>query len=114
VAARAGPPLPVAVAWRDSPTLNAANLLAVLIAPRPFDADYVTSLSADAVPDLVAALPTLAEEPRRRAAARLLARGTTPAQVYWRTRNLSRARARQAGAENEVYLRDLAPPGTRR
>lgn len=57
------------------------------------DCDYVTSLSADAVPTLVAALPTLSEDKRQAVVSRLLLHWTPPATYQWRTWNWSRTRA---------------------
>jgi len=72
---------------------------------RPFDASYAASLSADAVPDLLAAFPRLDEREKCLAAARLLRRWTRDED--WRTWNLSRARARRRVREQEATLRAL-------
>lgn len=66
-------------------------------AGRGFDVDYAASLSADAVPTLVAALPALNEADRRAVMERLhrrwpLSQSSEPA--GWRSWNWSRARAR--------------------
>jgi hypothetical protein len=64
---------------------------------QPFDADYAGSLSADAVPELIAALPSLPEEERCQAAADILLDWSPPEgrgeQRDWRTWNWSRSRA---------------------
>ena len=73
---------------------------------RPFDAAYAASLSADAVPDLLAAFPQLDEREKCLAAARLLGRWTRDDD--WRTWNLSRARARRRVREQEATLRALS------
>jgi len=72
---------------------------------RPFDAAYAASLSADAVPELLAAFPQLDEREKCLAAARLLGRWTRDDD--WRTWNLSRARARRRVREQEAALRAL-------
>jgi len=72
---------------------------------RPFDAAYAASLSADAVPDLLAAFPRLDAREKCLAAARLLRRWTRDDD--WRTWNLSRARARRRVREQEATLRAL-------
>jgi len=79
---------------------------------RPFDAAYAASLSADAVSDLLAALPRLAFKEQCRAANGLLAqwgRGARARGVTddWRNWNLVRARARRAVREREASLRAL-------
>jgi hypothetical protein len=78
---------------------------------RPFDARYAASLSADAVPDLLAALPRLAASEQCRVAGRLLARwapgATGGGDDDWRNWNLARARARRAVREHETSLRAL-------
>jgi len=77
-------------------------------AHRPFDAAYAASLSADAVPDLLAALPRLDEGEQCRAAARLLsrwARDDYDDHDDWRNWNLARERARRAVREHEASLR---------
>lgn len=68
-------------------------------AGRGFDVDYATSLSADAVPALVAALPTLSETDRRAVMDQLhkswpLSQSSEPA--GWRSWNWSRRQARNA------------------
>ena len=69
------------------------------------DARYLASLSADAVPTLMAALPDLPPEPRCVLARGLLKRWgpETAAEADWRSWNWSVARARElVGAEAEA------------
>jgi uncharacterized protein DUF4153 len=78
---------------------------------RPFDAVYAASLSADAVPDLLAAFPRLDDKEKCRAASGLLGRWTARApggDGDWRTWNLARARARRSVRAQEASLRALA------
>jgi hypothetical protein len=72
---------------------------------RPFDAKYAASLSADAVPVLLAALPRLDAREQCRAADRLLRRWLPDTGGDWRTWNLARARARRAVRQHEARLR---------
>ena len=77
-------------------------------ATRPFDAAYAASLSADAVPVLLAAFPTLGEREQCRAAIGLLARWTGGAPGVadgWRNWSLARAWARRAVREQRTSLR---------
>ena len=60
------------------------------------DAPYLASLSADAVPPLIADLPQLSEGDRRAVEAGLETRWGSPAPDDWRTFNLSRSRAYEA------------------
>jgi len=72
-------------------------------APRPLDARYLAQLSADAVPVLIDALPSMRDADRCIVAARLLARWTSPAHPDWRTWNVSRVQAwRMVGANREA------------
>lgn len=81
--------------------LNVVNPDAVIVrtnidregAAASLDANYVTSLSADAVPTLFAVLPTLTEEKRRAVVDQLLLRWSPPTTSDWRTWNWSRSRA---------------------
>jgi hypothetical protein len=76
---------------------------------QPFDVDYAVNLSADAVPELLAAFLARPTEERCQAAARILSwsapeeRGE---QRDWRTWNWSRSRAWDIAAANQ---RDLIP-----
>ncbi|CAA9463460.1 MAG: hypothetical protein AVDCRST_MAG25-1180 [uncultured Rubrobacteraceae bacterium] len=65
-------------------------------AGRRLDAPYLAAPSADAVPPLTAALPTLPEGDRGPVAAALKVRCTGPYPADWRTYNLPRDRAREA------------------
>jgi hypothetical protein len=75
---------------------------------RPFDSGYATSLSADAVPALVGALPIMRQDERCSTAARLLSDWGEPGAVDWRTWNWSRSQAQATVAANHAYLRDIA------
>ena len=77
-------------------------------APNPFDARYVAALSADAVPALVEALPSMNESDRCLVAGRLLARWSPPANPDWRTWSFSRAQAWATVEANRVYLQSVA------
>lgn len=79
-------------------------------APQPFDARYVTWLSADAVPTLVTLLPQMKEEDRCLIATALLYDWSPPEQVDWRTWNWSRSQAWQAVGANKAYLQQEACP----
>jgi len=69
--------------------------LARPVSQRPFDGWYAASLSADAVPVLLEALPRLDPPARCSVAAGLLAQRRALEQDDWRNWNLSRARARR-------------------
>jgi hypothetical protein len=71
---------------------NVARLAAGLT----FDPNYVITLSADAVPALVEALPALDEAKRQRIEKRVLASGSSPIDQDWRTWNWSRQQASRA------------------
>lgn len=77
-------------------------------APQPFDAFYVASLSADAAPALVAALPQMKEKDRCQVAQRLLRNWTPPQKFDWRTWNWSRIQAYQIVSANDAHLRGMA------
>jgi uncharacterized protein DUF4153 len=73
---------------------------------RPFDVRYATKgLSGDAVPALVAALPSLPDRARCDAARDLLARWNGSAPADWRTWNWGRRHARALVRDNEARLR---------
>jgi hypothetical protein len=78
---------------------------------RPLDAGYVTSLSADAVPAAIAALPRMNAAARKSAATALLKRWSPPRRVDWRSWNLSRAQAWSAVAANRDALGRAASGG---
>jgi hypothetical protein len=75
-------------------------------------ADYVRELSADAVPTLVAALPSLMEADRCVVAHWLVqkwvADGERQHSTDWRTWNYARMTARRVLRENEAMLRRVA------
>jgi len=71
---------------------------------RPFDAAYAVSLSGDAVPVLLDALPRLTPHDRCDVATALLHRWGAPADPDWRTWNWGRARARRLVAEHRPAL----------
>jgi Domain of unknown function (DUF4153) len=77
-------------------------------AGRVFDGSYVAGLSADAVPALVDALPSLAEAGRPAVAATLLKRWRTGESMDWRTWNWGRSRARAAVEGLEATPRETA------
>nr|MBA3469611.1 DUF4173 domain-containing protein [Herpetosiphonaceae bacterium] len=78
------------------------------VAIRPFDSRYATSLSADAVPALIAALPTMGTEERCVTAADLLNDWGKPETADWRTWNWSRTQARSTVEVNRAYLEENA------
>jgi hypothetical protein len=71
---------------------------------RPFDGSYASSLSADAVPTLLAVLPQLDPPVRRYVAATLLETWSPPDERDWRSWNLGRTRAWEAVDENRELL----------
>lgn len=75
-----------------------------------FDALYATSLSADAIPRLVDALPDLKEDERCVAAEHILKHWTPPEQKDWRTWNHGRWTAWRAVEEQLPYLQSLVCP----
>ncbi len=79
-------------------------------AQRPFDASYVVGLSADAVPALIEALPTMMREDRCLTAWHILERWTPPAHFDWLTWNWSRLQAWSAVNANQAYLHQVACP----
>jgi hypothetical protein len=78
-------------------------------APLRFDAPYAASLSADAVPPLLAALPDVRPEIRCLAADRLLARWDET-DADWRSWSLARGRARSAVAARRRELASMSTP----
>ena len=76
-------------------------------AGRPFDAGYATRLSADAVPELVAALPNLNPQDRCTVAAGILKRWAFLRASDWRAWSWSRAHAAQVLHENEASLKAM-------
>jgi len=90
--------------------LIARTNLARAKAGRSFDAGYATRLSADAVPELVAALPNLNPQERCAVAAGILKRWAFPQASDWRAWSWSRARAAQAVRENGASLKGVQCP----
>ena len=77
---------------------------------RGFDAQYATSLSADAVPELIAALPALSQQERGAVAARLLSQWTPLEHADWRMASWSRREAWRAMQSNSALLWSTALP----
>ena len=75
---------------------------------RGFDAQYATSLSADAVPALVAALPALSTQERSAVASRLLGKWTPLEHSDWRSASWSRREAWRAIQQNGSTLWNTA------
>lgn len=75
---------------------------------RGFDAGYAASLSADAVPALVGAIPRLSPHDRGVIAEALLSRWDSTGNHDWRTWNWSRAEAAQTARKNEALLIELS------
>lgn len=69
-----------------------------------FDAYYATSLSADAVPDLVQALPMLPQSERGMLSQKILERWSPPQHSDWRTWSLARTQAWQTVHQNAARL----------
>jgi hypothetical protein len=76
-----------------------------------FDVSYATSLSADAMPVLLAALPNVPAESRCRMAEGILRRWPIEERTSFRTWSWSAARARRAVRAEATLLRELARPG---
>ncbi len=74
---------------------------------RKFDAAYVASLSADAVPTLIESLPELKPADRSKIACELRGRLSLTKPIDWRTWNLSRWQARRAFQRSEASLPNL-------
>jgi hypothetical protein len=77
---------------------------------KKFDAWYATSLSADAVPELIAALPQIPQRERCIVAVQLLSTWPELEVDDWRTWNYSRWRAQALIRENAALLRPIACP----
>jgi len=84
----------------DPDAIIARTNLARAKTGRSFDARYAARLSADAVPEIVAALPDLNPQDRCAAASELLRRWSPSQPSDWRSWNWSRARAVQVVREN--------------
>jgi len=78
------------------------------IAGRDFDAAYAASLSADAVPELIEALPKLNRSQRCALASQILQSQPIAGSPGWRSWNWSRAEAARAQAAGEQELRESA------
>jgi hypothetical protein len=76
------------------------------IAGRNFDATYAASLSADAVPELIASLPKLNHSQRCSLASRILQSRPIAESPGWRRWNWSRAEAARTLAASERELRE--------
>jgi hypothetical protein len=77
---------------------------------RRFDAPYAASLSADAVPTLVAALPGLRQEDRCTLAAQIVNRWSSADASDWRTWSHARTQALQVVQQDATQLRAMACP----
>jgi len=89
----------------DPDALIARTNLARAQAGRAFDARYASSLSADAVPQLLANLPALNPQDRCTVSAQLLERWSPPENPDWRSWSYSRSRAYEAVRKNVPALR---------
>jgi hypothetical protein len=87
---------------------NAGRMYGRANGEQAFDARYAASLSADAVPALVEALPTMPGDARRTVAAALIARWSPAPAGDWRTWNWGRAQARRAAGANRIPLQEMA------
>jgi len=76
----------------------------------PFDAPYVTLLSADSVPALVATIPQMKKSDACYIAAQVVRRYSPPANFDWRTWNYSRVQAWDAVGRNSAMLKQIACP----
>jgi hypothetical protein len=74
---------------------------------QPLDAEYVASLSADAVPEIIEILPKLSPEHRALLASRILPRWSPQEHTNWRTWSWARSRAIEAARRNYAFLRPL-------
>ncbi len=83
------------------------NVGRVAQAAQPFDREYVVSLSADAVPPLVALLDQMPAEDRCQVANRLLSQWSPPEQRDWRTWNWARWQAWRTVAANRTRLEGM-------
>lgn len=79
-------------------------------AGRNFDVHYAVSLSDDAVPTLLEALPSLNINDQRIVAAKVLERMTPPEEADWRSWNWSRAEAQRVRQEKFDLLRSITAP----
>jgi len=79
-------------------------------AGRSFDAEYVASLSADAVPALISALPSLSRDERCRVERGLSNWTSTMLDADWRAWNFARWRAQRAVATHRDALSEVPCP----
>jgi hypothetical protein len=86
-------------------TLIARTNLERARAGRVFDPEYIASLSADGVPEIIAGLPALNPKARCMLAKAMLERWSPPEIPDWRSWTISAAEARQAVRANEPALR---------
>jgi hypothetical protein len=87
--------------------------MASAVAPARFDAAYATSLSADALPVLIEALPALPHDLQCPIARRMLRRWPPDRERSIRGWNWSAARASDAVREHEAQLRSIVGPDQR-
>jgi hypothetical protein len=90
---------------------NIARAATAAVTDPRFDVAYATSLSADAVPVLLAALPTLPADTRCTVARRLLHRWPPEERTALRSWSWSSDRARREVRGNERLLREFAGSG---
>jgi hypothetical protein len=79
-------------------------------AGRQFDAHYIGTLSADAVPEIIASLPNLNYQQRCGLANQLLTRLTDGPDAGWRQWSWSRSNANRVLRDHEASLRTIACP----
>jgi len=106
-ATAAGFILVIALHLLNPDALVARINLARAIAGRSFDARYASRLSADAVPEIIAALPKLNPQDRCIVASEFLTRWSPSQPSDWRAWNWSRARATQAVQEKMASLKTM-------
>ncbi len=94
--------------WLNPDALIVRTNTARHAAGAPFDRQYAASLSADAVPALIEALPSLPEAEQRLLADRVAARWSAPERPDWRTWSWGRSQAWQAASTIEVTPRASA------
>jgi len=109
-ATAAGFTLVIALQFLNPDALVARINLARALAGRSFDARYASRLSADTVPEIVAALPNLNPQDRCIVASEILTRWSPSQPSDWRAWNWSRARAAQAVRENMPSLKAMQCP----
>jgi hypothetical protein len=102
--------LVIALQFLNPATLVVRINLARALAGRSFDARYASRLSADAVPEIVAALPNLNPHDRCIVASEILTRWSPSQPSDWRAWNWSRIRAAQVVRENMPSLKAMQCP----